>query len=102
MIDIGPILDWRACEQFEAGTFHPVTVDGGRFGGGNLPEGHESPEVVDPHHVEPGKGGPEPVRPPLVELRAMRLPVVQRIAPSLPGRREVVGRHPGDHGRAAV
>ncbi len=50
-----------------------------------------------PHHVEHLERRPHALDPPCVPVRRHRVPSVNRIAPQLPRRAEIVGRHPGDH-----
>jgi hypothetical protein len=56
----------------------------------------EPAEVVDPREVEEVEDAPEALDPPAVAPPPQRRPVVDRVAPELALRREVVGRRAGD------
>ena len=65
--------------------------------GGNLPARFKAAEVVDPDKVVEHERRPEPVDPPAVTAARHFLPVIEGIAPQLPGAAEIIGRHPGNH-----
>ena len=73
----------------------------GRLGRGDLPGGLEPPEMVDAHDVHDRQRALDPLDPPAVAVLRHHVPAVVRIAPALPGFREVVRRHAGDHGGVA-
>ena len=60
------------------------------------PVGDEAAEVVDARGVDELEGAAEALDPPAVARLAQQPPVVERIAPELPGRAPRVGRHAGD------
>src|SRR5205085_7825208 len=72
------------------------------FGGRDLPIGLKAPEVVDANNVAVSECLPHALHPPVVSAVADRVPTIKRIAPTLPGLAECVGRHAGDIGRAQV
>ena len=49
--------------------------------------------MVDPRHVDELERPPEALDPPVVSGGAVDGPLVQRVAPELAGRREVIRRH---------
>ena len=60
------------------------------------PVGDEAAEVVDAREVDELERAPEALDPPAVAGRAVRGPVVERVAPELAVRAERVGRRAGD------
>ncbi len=52
--------------------------------------------MVDPGNVDQPVDGAKPLNPPAEAVLAHPLPVVERVAPELPGRAEVIRRHSGN------
>ena len=83
-------------EQLIAGPIHPTPMDRRSLVRRNLPELRETAKMIQPDEIA-GLGRPaQPLNPPLVTLRPHRIPVVERISPTLPGCAERVGRNAGD------
>ena len=90
-------------EEILRGGLHPLPVGGGRFIRGDLPVGHESPEMVDSNVVEQGQISGEPEDPPLITGIAVNVPTVDRVAPELAVGAEVIRWNAGHrHGAAGV
>ena len=88
-----------ALERVEEGAARaapPGAVLGGRVPFGHCPVRDEAAEVVDAREVDERQRAPQPLDPPAVARAAHRRPVVEGVAPQLPGRAEQVGWHPGD------
>ncbi len=78
-------------EQLASRASPPVAGGGGRAGA-DRPAGDEAAEMVDAGQVGELEGMPETLDPPAVSLGAMRGPGIERIAPVLAERIEVVRR----------
>ena len=78
------------------GPVPPPARCGGLVPGRDRPVRDEAAEVVDARHVDELEGAAQPLDPPAVAGRAMRAPVVERIAPVLAARRQRVGRRARD------
>ncbi len=61
------------------------------------PAGLEAAEVVEAHQVHQGEGRVRALQPPAVTGGRQALPVVEGVAPQLPGGAEVVRGHAGHH-----
>ena len=77
-------------------------LNGGRFAGGNLPVRFKAAEMIESHHIEKRERGTEALDPPLVSVGGQQVPAINRIPPKLSGGAEIIRRHAGDHGRAAL
>ena len=82
--------------------FDPAPVDGGRFAGGNLPVRFKAAEMIEPHHIEKRERGTEALDPPLVSAGGQQVPAINRVPPELSRGAEIIRRHTGDYGRAAL
>ena len=86
-------------EEVVAGAGAPSSVPGQRFVRRDRPVRDEATEVVEAGQVEELEGPAEALDPPVVSLRGVRRPPVERVPPVLAVRVEVVGRCAGDPGR---
>ena len=89
-------------EQRVPGPGHPAPVHRGRLARGDLPVRREAAEVVEAHDVREAQVRAARARSTSESVSRISVPAVERIAPALAGRAEVVGRHAGDDGRLAV
>ena len=101
-IGSSPRAACSASKNAAPGPLHPPAVDGRRRAPRHLPVGLEAAEVVEPHGVHQREHGAEALDPPGVAGARERVPPVERVAPELAGRAEVVGRDAGLQGRPAV
>ena len=67
--------------------------------GWHVPGRREGAEMIQPNHVHVGQQRAQAVDAPAISAPTKRVPVVDGVAPELPFRAEVVGRHPGDDRR---
>ncbi len=74
----------------------PAPVDRRPLARRDLPVVLEAAEVVDPREVVERQRQPQPRDPPAVAVARHHVPAVERVAPVLAGRAEVVRRHPRD------
>ncbi|KAF5043686.1 hypothetical protein DSECCO2_499720 [anaerobic digester metagenome] len=86
-------------EEVPAGRIDPAPVLRGRLPGGDLPELHEPPEVIEAQPVDESEGAVDPALPPRKSPLAVRIPVVDRVSPELPGRAEHIRGDARDCGR---
>ena len=91
-----PRASSRRAKSCAPGRLDPLAVDGGLFFGGDGPVGFEAAEVVEADDVVEGVGAADAVDPPVEAALVQDIPAIERIAPALAGRAEVVGRHAGD------
>src|SRR5439155_752983 len=89
-------------EEVRGGPLYPDPGLGGRAAERDVPSRLESAEVVESHQVDLAERGPQSRDPPRIVLGLERGPIVERIAPELAGRAEIIRRHPGDELRLAV
>src|SRR5690606_4762718 len=89
-------------KQCVAGRLAPAAVACGLRAGGNLPVRLERAEVVDAQHIEAVGLQAQAQGPEAEAITLLRLPVIQRIAPELATRGEVVRRHAGHRLRLTV
>src|SRR5690348_7115543 len=68
----------------------------------DFPELRESPEMVETNVIASLCGPAQAIDPPVVAAGAHRVPVVKRIAPTLAGRAERIGRNTGDYFRLQI
>ena len=68
----------------------------------HVPGRREGAEMIQPDHVHLGQQRAKAVDAPAISALAKRVPVVDGVAPELPVRAEVVGRHSGDDRRVVV
>ncbi len=78
-----------------SGAFDPAALDGGGFAFVHGPVGLEAAEMIDPEHVDHRQGGADPAHPPAEIVGADGFPVVEGIAPELPGGGEIIRRNAG-------
>ena len=83
-------------EERGAGAGPPVPALGRRIPLRDGPVGDVAAEVVDAAEIDELERPPETFAPPVEAGRAVDGPVVQRVAPTLAGRAERVGRRAGD------
>src|ERR1700688_425004 len=83
-------------EKTGAWTGHPLPGLSGWRSGGNMPRGCESTEVIQPNYVCVSQQNAQPIDAPAITNRTKGVPVVNRIAPQLSLRAEIVGRNAGD------
>src|SRR5262249_59776041 len=88
-------------EEVSARARLPLTGLRGRRSERNVPGSGEAAEVIEADRVDVREQGAHPVDAEAITARAKRVPVVDRIAPALPLRAEVVWRHAGDDARPA-
>src|SRR5271168_56449 len=81
---------------------HPLARLSVRGASRNVPRGPEAAEVIEANHIDMIQQGAQPVDAPAISSRTKGIPVVNRIAPQLPLRAEVVGRNSGDEAGAAL
>src|SRR5206468_8852725 len=81
---------------------HPLTGLRRRGSCRHVPRGSESAEVIEADGVDVSQQGAQAVDAPAVATRGQRVPVVDRIAPPLSLRAEVVWRHSGDDARPVL
>src|SRR5512133_1305571 len=72
-------------EQVVARTRHPAAVHSGRLTGRGLPISLESTEVVEADVIAKHQRPADPLHPPVIAAVAECVPLVERIAPALPG-----------------
>src|SRR6266511_3077161 len=87
-------------EWLRSGTGAPTAVLSGLVPFRNRPVRDETAEMVDARHVDELEGAPKTLAPPAVTRCAVRAPVVQRIAPVLTRRGQVVRRGTRDFAAA--
>jgi hypothetical protein len=92
----------RRLQERGAGSGPVAALDGGLRARGDLPVALHADEVIDAQHVDLREHHAQALDPPLVAARRHHVPAVQRVAPELPGRAEVVGRHARDDRRLAL
>ncbi len=100
-IGSGPSSARAASKSPRPGPGHPASAERRLLRCRNGPVGRERAEVVDAQQVAGGEAGPDARDPPRVALVLQHVPPVERIAPELPRRAEVVGRNAGDGGGPA-
>ena len=76
--------------------------DGGFRVRGDFPIRFETAEMVDANDVAQREDRTHALDPPAIAFLRVFAPFVERVAPTLSGGAEVVGRHPGDNARVAV
>ena len=86
-------------EEIPAGGIDPAPVLCGLIPGRHLPVLHEPPEMVEAQPVDEGEGAFDPALPPREPLLPVRVPVVDRVPPELPGSAERIRGHARDGGR---
>ena len=92
-IGSSPNSSCQRLEQLHSRTLDPGAVHRRRLARRNLEVRLEAAEVVDAHHVEEPQHAAHPRHPPPEALRPQPLPAIDRIAPQLPGRAEVIRRN---------
>src|SRR5580704_2602807 len=70
--------------------------------GWNMPGSGESPEVIEADYIDVIQKGAQAIDAPAIASGTERIPVVNRIAPQLPLRAEIVGRNSSDEARPAL
>ena len=80
----------------------PRPVDRRRRPGRDVPGAGEADEVVDADEVDLGEHPAQAIDPPAEPVGGHGLPAVERIAPELSGRAEIVGRDAGDVRRGTL
>ena len=88
----------KVCARAE----NPFTVARGRRIRGNTPIGGKPAEVVDAHTVKQGAGGAHAAHPPRVTGLLHIVPIIDRVAPKLTVRGEIVRRNTRDAARMAL
>src|SRR5208337_4252538 len=68
----------------------------------NLPVGLKAAEMIEAHHIEKRERSTKALDPPSVSAGGQQVPAINRIPPKLSGGAEIIRRHAGDHGRAAL
>src|SRR5262249_16492540 len=86
-------------EEVNARPGYPLPKLSSWGAGAYVPRGREAAKVIQPNHVHVREQGTEAVYAPTVAGLAKSFPVVDGVAPKLPLRAEVVGRHAGDETR---
>ena len=86
----------RRVERLGARTRTPAAARGGLVPPGIAQYATKPRKWSMPRHVDELERAPEALGPPAVVRRAVRAPVVERVAPVLPGRRVAVGRRARD------
>jgi len=102
--------DERQVAQFPLGrqkklgpwTGHPLPVPRAGLPHRHVPGRRETAKMIQPNHVDMRQQGPQTVDAPAITGTAKNIPVVNGIAPCLPIRAEVIGRHTGDESRPAL
>ena len=94
-----PELGPAGSEQRDARARRPPPLARGLRAGRHRPVRGEAPEVVDPETVDEPERAAHAIDPPAVARRGDRVPVVERVAPELSARVEIVGRRAGDRPR---
>ena len=89
-------------EEIGARTTHPGSGLGCRRSRGNLPGGNKTAEVIEPDNVDEFQQSAQAIEAPAVPGAFQRLPVVNRIAPKLSLRREIIRRYARDKTCAAA
>src|SRR5687767_9680708 len=89
-------------EQLGAWTLHPPSVDRVLSVARYFPVGLETAEVIDANDVIELERRTESLDPPRIAVCSHSFPIVDRVAPELASRAEVVGRHASLNDRAAV
>src|SRR5450759_158655 len=89
-------------KQIAAGAFGPFAVDGRLFSCRYGPASLKTPEVVEPNDIQLLERPLEAGDPPGVAILRHHIPTVQRVAPQLAGRAEVVRRDPGNQSWLAL
>ncbi len=77
-------------------------MNGGLILGGNGPEGFKTAKVIEPDNVVQCMGTAHAVHPPVEAPAFQHLPLVDRVAPALAGRAEIVRGHTGNANRSKV
>src|SRR5439155_9486423 len=68
----------------------------------NMPGGRESTEVLQANQIYVSQYSTQPLDAPPITPRTKGIPVVDRIAPQLSLRAEIIGRNPGDEAWAIL
>src|ERR1700756_2323256 len=84
-------------EEFISRAVDPAAMNCGWLVGRDLPKLRKATEMIEPDKVAGLGGRSQALYPPLISGRANCLPVVKRIAPSLAGCAEIIGRHAGNN-----
>src|ERR1700729_3784448 len=67
--------------------------------GWNVPRSREPAEVIQANHIDVSQQSTQPIDAPSITSRTQGIPVVNRIAPQLTLRAEIIGRNSGDEAR---
>src|ERR1043166_1787477 len=101
--------DWKLAQRFPNRTekllawhLDPTTALGRLIAAGDFPAGRETAKVIDARHVHNLQNRAHPFDPPLETIFQHSFPAVERIAPELSGRAEIIRRDAGDNGRNTI
>ena len=68
----------------------------------NLPIGFKAAKVIEPRDVHHRQRRAEALDPPRIIISLQHIPAIQRVAPQLTGRAEIIRRHARHHRRLAM
>src|SRR5580658_2684730 len=88
-------------KQLGAWTWHPASRFRRRCASGHMPGRRKATEMIQTNYVYMAQQSAQTSNPPTVAGLSKNFPVVNRIAPELSPRTEIVGRHTGDETRPA-
>src|SRR6202167_1354697 len=80
-------------------TRHPLPGLSRWRSGWNVPRSREPTEVIHANHIDVSQQSTQPIDAPAITSRTHGIPVVNRIAPQLTLRAEIIGRNSGDEAR---
>src|SRR5580658_2359140 len=83
-------------------TRHPLPGLSRWRSGWDVPRSREPAEVIQANHIDMSQQSTQPIDAPPITGRTHGIPVVNRIAPQLTLRAEVIGRNPGDEARPTL
>ena len=89
-------------EKVRPRAFNPAPDLGSRVPGRDLPVSGKAPEMVYAQDIHQFQGGLHAFQPPGIPAGPVDFPLVQRIAPQLAGRGEIIRRHARHDGWLAV
>ena len=89
-------------EEIGARTRHPLAASAVGAPAGTCQAAAKAAEMIEANHVHVSQQSAQPVDAPAIAGPAKRLPVVNRIAPELSLRAEIIGRHSGDEARPVL
>src|SRR5580700_2510282 len=92
-------LGLHCLKKTSARTRHPPAGLSRWRSGGNMPCSREPAEVIQTNHIDVSQQSAQPIDAPPITSRTNGIPVVNRIAPQLTLRAEIIGRNSSHEAR---